>query len=219
MPKGGIKANNRKGKFVMRRTYAYTVGALALMLAGLYLWMEFGAVFGVIGGLAAGFAGYKLTKVIEDALYKGVNTVVYSGSRKIAEEALSTALIFDTAAGKEKIMSAFLSKIPEQAKALTFSRAAWICKRVTDDKGDDLMFAVGVTEFQYVNNSNIPATMAQISFQESAGRTKATFNFISHTDYHDGSVTHAKEMAELIGIVKDTFMELDNGCKINEHKK
>jgi len=204
----------------MRTTYSYTVGMLALMLAGAFLWMEFGVVFAVIGGLIAGFIGYKLTRVIEDALYKGVNTVVYSGSRQIAKDALATSLSFDTSADKEKIMTAFLSKIPTQTKAITLTRANWIGKRVTDDKGDDLMFAVGVTSFEYINNANIPITMAQISFQPSAdGRTKAAFAFIEHTDYQDGSVTHAKEMAELIGIVKDTFMALDSGCKITENKR
>lgn len=204
----------------MRTTYAYTVGALALAVAGLYLWMEFGAVFGVIGAVIAGFLGYKVTVIIEDTLHKGVNTVVYSGSRQVAREALATSLGFDTYVDKEKIMTAFLSKIPAQTKAITLTRANWIGKRVTDDKGDDLMFAVGVTSFDYINNTNIPITMAQISFPPpTGGKTKAAFAFIEHTDYQDGSVTHAKEVAELIGIVKDTFMALDSGCKITEYKR
>ena len=199
----------------MRVTSAYYVGGVAAFLVALLIIVNTNnVVLGVIVGIAAGVAGYKITSAIEKGAEKGINHLVYSGSRELVKDLLTSTLMFETSVDKEKIISSLQSKYPTETPVMAL-KPNWACSR----ENDALFFVVGLRSMKYVKGASTPYTVAKLSFQAAeGGAANATFAFVSRSDYNDGSVPFAKQMAELVGTVKDTFTSFDAQCKISESK-
>ena len=147
-----------------------------------------------------------------------INKRIYADQHQSIGDLMSTTIAFDTSTDRERIVSSLFDIYPVERPTFEL-KTDWICNRATDEKGDDLLFAIGVRGFQYVQTANVPIAMAKLSFFSDGERTKAVFLFTTRSDWGSGTPTFSKQMPMLVAVIKDTFMELDSNCKISEAKQ
>ena len=196
----------------MRRTYSYSVGGVAAALLGIFVYAKTDSniILAFVAGVVGFAVAFFVVRAIENALHNTVNNVVYSGSRNLAGEILNTNISFNTTIDKEEIIFEFLSRFPSETSAMAL-KIKWICGR-TDDS---VLLGCGITSLKYLE-INAPMAIAQIKVKNiDNSRTVAAFSFPKYND--DGTAPYAKEMALLVGTVKDIFLELDPDCKITEN--
>ena len=209
----------------MRRTSAYHFAAITAVLVILFLGATFdNATLAIILGIVAAIVVYKVVIVIENALSRGVNKMIYSGSSQLVDELLNDVITFETSADREEIALSLYDIYPFERPAIEL-KSDWICNRVTENNKDYLIFAIGVRTFSHamevINSENPYAahiTIAKLFFQSVGDNTGATFAFVSRIEPNDGKSPHSKQMLELVGTIKDTFMRHDSDCKITENK-
>ena len=174
-------------------------------------------IIGIIVVFGIGFVIWKVLNTAKRGAERDLNKMVYAESHKSVADMLDTTITFEAMADKEKIISNFLADFPAEAPALSLN-TPWICSRATDKGTDGLYFVIGVRAFHFVENATVPVTMAKLSFEASGGTTRASFAFVERTVRNTGTAPFAKQMEELVGIIKDTFMHFDGNCKITEAK-
>jgi len=176
-------------------------------------------IIGIIAVFGIGYVVWRvLSKIIQGA-DKGVHNLMHSDTYDVLEDMMGKTTIFEISTSREPVISSLLGLYPTERDKWALKQD-WICQRINDDRGDYLAFVIGVVAFEWVRaDSTVPITMAKLDFQDTAGgATKATFSFVMRTTPNSIGVSHVKHMAELIGILKDTFMEVDPSCKISEGK-
>ncbi|MCL2049838.1 MAG: hypothetical protein FWG87_14045 [Defluviitaleaceae bacterium] len=208
----------------MRRTSAYHFAAITAVLVILFLGATFdSATLAIILGIVAVIVVYKIVVSIEDGLDRGINKLIHGGSQALVEDMLNTVIVFETSADKDATVSHFCNIYPRE-RSKGDLKQDWICNHLLDDKGDDLFFVIGVSAFCYVSEAaGVPITGAKLCFDKTPeGSTTAVFSFnlriFPHNSTLFGAIPHTKNMAELMGAVKDSFMSLDSDCKITENK-
>lgn len=208
--------------WALMQSYAVLAGIVAGIIA--FFVATFTAdhwIAGIISGLIFGYATFMVVSLIEGTIFVGAaikHRLSMTDEEKKQLEMVSVITLFHATVEKEDVVSHFCNIYPSERKGAL----GWICKRVTDEAGDDLCFAIGVSSFEDVREySPIPMTLANINFYDAPqGMTLAAFSFSVHASTETvGSLlgkgfVHGKEMTELVESVRNSFIKLDPGCRV-----
>ena len=181
--------------------FAIIAGAIAIIFLGITFdnW-----IIASIVGIVVAAVVYKLAGSLESGLHNAERNLLHGGNIDTVQEMLDTTIVFETKANREAVISELMNEYPTTRDKWALKQD-WICQRINDDRGDYLVFAIGVVAFEWVrSDSTVPITMAKLDFQATpSGAIKATFSFVMRVTPNAMGVPHAKNMAELVERIKD----------------